>query len=296
MKDSGKHPFIDYLMSNPPSQTNHDRQAPVIIIGAGRSGSTLLSAMFNAHPSISFFGETFFLAPFLWSRVFERHDLIMSAITAWRNPSAKNREDLTKEEQQRIGKLIAQFVADVTKTDPQLVQWGFKEIWNGSPQFETFDWEIYDHIFPRAKYIHLVRNPVRYAISTAGRTKDVFTREFMTGQLNNWVRMEEYNGRRAATKRYCRLRYEDLIAEPEKEMKRLTSFIGIPWDKKCLNPLKIRHVPSFRNAAEGNTQIWKKPIFIPGLHPYIVALGYEKELEDMGVTILKKKRTRFFWK
>ncbi len=296
MKSCGKYSFTHYFMTSPSSNTPHDRQAPVIIIGAGRSGSTLLSAMFNAHPAISFFGETFFLAPFLWNRVFEQYDLIMSGITAWRNPLLKNREELTKEEQQRIGKLIAQFLADVTKTDHYLAHWGFKEIWNGSPQFETFDWEIYDHIFPRAKYIHLVRNPVRYAISTAGRTKDVFTREFMTGQLNNWVEMEKYNARRAATKRYCRLRYEDLISEPEKEMKRITAFIDIPWDEKCLTPLEIRHVPSFRNPAEGNTHIWKKPIFVPGLHQYIVALGYEKELEDMGITILKEKKKYFFWK
>ena len=43
-----------------------DCQAPIIVIGAGRSGTTLLKRILDAHPAISFAGETKFLTARLW--------------------------------------------------------------------------------------------------------------------------------------------------------------------------------------------------------------------------------------
>jgi Sulfotransferase family len=282
-------------MNNTTQYEQDNRQAPIIIIGAGRSGSTLLSAIFNAHPNISFFGETYFLAPFVWQRVFEKHGLIMSYLDAWRNPLNKTRDDLEASERNRIGKLIAQFVADVTRADPQTPYWGYKEIWNGSPQFETINWATYDSIFPRAKYIHLVRNPFRYAVSTAGRDQEKFTRELLIKQLSNWVNMHDYNSKRSETGRYHLVRYEDILDTPEETIKKITDFIGVEWNEKCLNAMKQRYVPSLRNPLE-NDNFFSKPFKVKGLYKHAKNLGYLDNILSMNVVLKNDRRNIFSWK
>ncbi len=61
---------------------NADYRAPIVTIGAGRSGSTMLAAVPNAHPEVSFFSETHFLVPTVWERVFKQHDLIMNCLVS----------------------------------------------------------------------------------------------------------------------------------------------------------------------------------------------------------------------
>ncbi|MCP3931920.1 MAG: sulfotransferase [Bacteroidetes bacterium] len=270
-----------------------NRQAPIIIIGAGRSGSTMLSAIFNAHPDICFFGETYFLAPFVWNSVFEKYGLIMSYLNAWRNPLKKTKDEMEALEKKRIGKLIAQFVADVTKTDPDIPCWGFKEIWNGSPQFETFNWSIYDSIFPNAKYVHLVRNPIRYAISTAGRDQEKFTRQLFDKQLLNWVKIHDYNSTRANTKRYQLVRYEDILDSPNEVIRRILEFLDVEWNPECLEPMNQSYVPSLRDPLESNKEISNKPIKLKGLYQHVEDFEYVDDIASMGFK-LKDDRKRIF--
>lgn len=49
-----------------------DFEAPIIIIGPGRSGSTLLDAMIESHPDVYSIGETTFLLHNMWEALIER--------------------------------------------------------------------------------------------------------------------------------------------------------------------------------------------------------------------------------
>jgi hypothetical protein len=49
-----------------------DPQAPIVLVGAGRSGSTLLDAMIESHPDVYSVGETSFLFHRLWEALVER--------------------------------------------------------------------------------------------------------------------------------------------------------------------------------------------------------------------------------
>ena len=71
--------------------------------------------------------------------------------------------------------------------------------------------------------------------------------------------------------------YEDVVADTEKEAKRLIEFLGLEWDKKCLEfhksdrPVKTASVAQVRKPIY-NTAVkrWKK--YGDGLQPLVDAI------------------------
>ena len=63
--------FGSRVMSQPLWKGRCDPQAPLLVIGAGRSGSSLLTGILDAHPEICFKGENLFLLPKLWQVVWD---------------------------------------------------------------------------------------------------------------------------------------------------------------------------------------------------------------------------------
>jgi hypothetical protein len=59
-------------MKRPDPYRALDFEAPIIIVGAGRSGTTLLDAMIESHPDVYSIGETSFLLHRLWEALIER--------------------------------------------------------------------------------------------------------------------------------------------------------------------------------------------------------------------------------
>ena len=72
--------------------------------------------------------------------------------------------------------------------------------------------------------------------------------------------------------------YEDVVADTEKEAKRLIAFLGLPWSKKCVDfhksdrPVKTASVAQVRKPIyKTSVQRWKK--YGPGLQPLVDAIG-----------------------
>ena len=120
-----------------------DLQAPILVIGAGRSGSTLLSRILQNHPEIAFFEENSILAARLWLELWEDRFWLASEVFNDSDPKsaldphpAVPAEGLEREKR-RIGGLVAETVSRVHRLDPEVCQvWGYKDIWNGSNQFD----------------------------------------------------------------------------------------------------------------------------------------------------------------
>ena len=78
--------------------------------------------------------------------------------------------------------------------------------------------------------------------------------------------------------------YEDVVADTEKEAKRLIEFLGLPWDDKCVDfhksdrPVKTASVAQVRKPIyKTSVQRWKK--YGPGLQPLVDAVGGKPEKE-----------------
>ena len=76
--------------------------------------------------------------------------------------------------------------------------------------------------------------------------------------------------------------YEDVVADTEKEAKRLIEFLGLPWDPKCVDfhksdrPVKTASVAQVRKPIyKTSVKRWKK--YGEGLQPLVDAIEGKPE-------------------
>ncbi len=88
-------------------------------------------------------------------------------------------------------------------------------------------------LWPEARVVRIVRDPRDVALSLAGLP---FARESVVGNL---VRVDQdQRASRAAIEtdpRAMTLRYEDLVTEPERELRRICAFVGEAWEPAMLD-------------------------------------------------------------
>ncbi|NJN97762.1 MAG: sulfotransferase [Anaerolineales bacterium] len=217
----------------------------------------MLSKILNSHPQISFHGETDFLTPRLWNEIWENRFWFHWEIHANSNPSsAISRKDnstflnlrrevdtiipdeLLNEVRKKAAKSIQKTIRTLLepkKKNPLV--WGFKDPWNGSSNF-YYDWKAYDFVFPKAIWIHLVRNPFTYAKSSSMWNRTPLDITTLTHTLREWVNIVKFSRTRADTGLFFEIKYESLIKSPSDTLSNIFASCGVKWDEVCLNPLK----------------------------------------------------------
>ena len=232
---------------------------PIIIIGAGRSGTSLLDAMLGAHPAMAMFGEFDRTVEHLWRQFWDAS--AAAALRSRRIAALRQQEPepadadeaaifdrvrgLERQERQRVAGIIRAALDRLYGIGESPARyWGFKEIWAD----ESLDWQALDTIFPDALYLHLVRHPFDFARSAADWRHLPFTPAQLHSDLAEWLRYFRSNGARTATGRYVRLTYEALVADPERALAPCLERLGLGWDPACLTALDRLHVPSELNS------------------------------------------------
>jgi hypothetical protein len=216
-------------------------ERPIIIIGAGRSGSSLLNEILGAHPEVHMLGEMEFTVPAMWKCFWQVSAAARERVRRVTNPELERREG------RRVATIIREALDQFYGvSDHPEEYWGFKEIWMDSngPQ-----WAAYDAVFPKALYVHLVRHPLEYARSVADWNRNPFTKQALHDEVKAWMDYLETNRARVETGRYVLLTYEQLVADPRTALAPVLSHLKIGWDDACLGALERQHVPSMRRSA-----------------------------------------------
>ncbi len=246
-------------------------QAPIIVVGAGRSGSTLLVRLLNAHPSISMKGETRFLVPRIWEIAYkERYwQKWQQFVDSHPTSSESNKPTLNNAELSELRDTTASQVAgfvynlvhanDVYVNKAGIRLWGFKEIWNGT-QTHDYSWDDYHDVFPHATWVHLIRHPYDFAISCAKWNCVDLTRQYADRRMKDWVRITNRSCELHDQKRWYEMHYEDLIRDPKQMMQALVrGGLGLGWYDGYLEPMQRRTLSTQNNAAisESRDETWR---------------------------------------
>ena len=128
---------------------------------------------------------------------------------------------------------------------------------------------LIEQLFPGSRIIHCVRDPLDTCVScytTALSGGHAYRRRLpdlaavygaYRGAMDHW--------RGALRIPVLDVRYEDLVADPEPNIRRLVDFIGLPWDARCLRPhANPRHVPTAsmdqvrRPIHRASVQRWRR--------------------------------------
>ncbi len=237
----------------PLADTAFDPCSPVIIVGAGRSGSTLLVRLLNSHPDISFRGETKFLLAELWDTLWKNPDWYRFPEYVATQPHSSDECDRAGADRKLgaarewAGTLFARLMAGLLRADPLRRIWGFKEIWNGAGSFQV-PWDCYDHVFAGATWVHLVRHPLDYLGSSLAWNGSDITLPSLQLSLAEWVAIVRRSRARAATGRFFEVRYEDLKAAARPTLRPLFDRLGIEWDDACAEALTKKVLDSRRDT------------------------------------------------
>ncbi len=214
-----------------------------VIVGVGRSGTTMLRLMLDAHPDLTIPPETHFVPE------------LIDAIEGGAGP------------EQAVETMTAVRQWGDLHTDPADVVARWKELddWAPGPALRSF-YEMYaerqgkprygektpayvknmvkiEGALPEARFIHVIRDGRDVALSRWKRTlgdKDPAPASRVADTWQRRIRRAQRHGRKVS--HYLELRYEDLVTDTEPNLRRIAEFLELPWD-----PVMMRY---YEGAAE----------------------------------------------
>src|SRR5215468_1311913 len=255
---------------------------PVIVLGVGRSGTTLLRVMLDRNTTLAIPYESFFV-PQLAHRHWRRPDLDhflddlgrLRTLYDWgitpEDVRPRLREGMTTSE--AIGAIFETYAERQGK-----LRWGDK-----TPLYMQ-QLPLLERLFPDAIWVHLGRDGRDAALSFlelpegfSGRT---WAQPHTVVQFAGRWRTEILAARQLGSHvggRYLELRYEDLVAEPERELQRVCEHASLPWEPQMLEyagTSEVAEMPEHRNLAQPPT---------PGLRDWRNQMSRDDALAFEGV-------------
>ncbi|HEX7256157.1 MAG TPA: sulfotransferase [Gaiellaceae bacterium] len=213
----------------------------VFVVGCPRSGTTLLQRMLDHHPQLAVANDTHFIP----------HGVI--------DPTDQAEPPLTAEIVERVRSYrrfhrlglpdeAVTSAADRARTYPEFVQMLYDELARirGKPLAgeKTPSYvrrlPLLHRLFPSARVIHVIRDgrdvalsALEWATETKGPGKRPLWRDEPVGVCALWWRRHVLAGRKdgqwIGRDGYAETRYEQLVADAESELRRITTFLHLPY-------------------------------------------------------------------
>ncbi|MFB6257933.1 MAG: sulfotransferase [Flavobacteriales bacterium] len=238
-------------------------KAPLFITGIGRSGTTLLQSMFNAHPELAFPPETHFL---------KRH--VVPELSGKLDRTSKDAfiaRIAQSEELQRTGWDLKAWAERHWEDAPgrfQKLYRSFLEEWaeqeaverpgDKDPMLVEYLPHLH-HCFPDAYLIHIIRDPRDVALSRIrsgwGKGRSLLGHLCEHRTLFDKVRKD---GPRYFGDRYIELYYEELLQAPENSLKKLCERLPVDYEPAMLN-----YEGAAEQLVQGDEGEWKKNVLGP---------------------------------
>ncbi|MEZ0174980.1 MAG: sulfotransferase [Candidatus Reddybacter sp.] len=240
---------------------------PIFIVGAPRSGTTLLQYMLRSHPDISIpTAESHFFIPLLKqeSEYGDLHKLdnIRRVLQRMYQQSASfldtdlhgitfDIEILSNQLHAQQFDSMAQLIAGLFELNAKgenARRWGDK-----TPYYVLHMKRLLEQ-FPDAQFIHLIRDGRDCALSMFEREHDfrVYNTFFAAKYWEIYVEIGQKMGLEIGSENYHEIRYEDLLDNPQTVMKGVCGFLNEEYNDVLVN---------FNKSGEaGKTPLLQQPI------------------------------------
>jgi hypothetical protein len=220
------------------------------IVGSGRSGTTLLRAMFDSHPDLAIPDEVSFIVRlsrphyarrYGWPRRFEPDrcaDLLLAnaSLQRWGMPADEIRRALLGPPGApgAPGAPAGSFPDAVRRVYRRWAERQSKPRYGDKTPMHVLHQRHLSRMFPEARFVHIVRDGRDVAMSYLDAAWGPATIEDAAVEWRRRVSAGRRSGRRLGPGRYMEVHYEDLVADPEPVVRRLCEFVDLPWDDRLL--------------------------------------------------------------
>jgi tetratricopeptide (TPR) repeat protein len=255
---------------------------PIFIVGFPRSGTTMVEQTLSAHPRISAGDELPFVNDVtgLMPRMLNSPLAYPEALAdLWMGDQREGLDNLRDYYLQRVRQL-------------GIVEPGAAWFTDKMPLNETH-LGLIALMFPDAPIVHVLRHPLDVVLSVFSNllTHGFYCANALETVARHYVLVmdlvEHY--RREMTLKYLPIRYEDIVADQEANIRRTLTFVGVPFDKRCLNFHENTRYARTASYAQVTERLYDSSRYryrkylkhlepvIPILTPAIERLGYTIE-------------------
>lgn len=225
-----------------PSPIAATGKVPVFVVGMLRSGTTMVERILASHPQVVGVGESIWLQETV-GRAAEETGLPFPAC-------------LLKLKDSAIAGLREEYLRHWPKDAPQA-----RYMANKNPINFVY-LGLVARLFPEAKIVHCRRDPRDIGLSiylqNFANLDNTYAYDLsdIAHFHNGYARMTRHWEKVLPAGMLHSVRYEDMVADQEKQTRALLEFLGLPWDEACL---------SFHSQSDGITtaSLWqaRQPLY-----------------------------------
>jgi Sulfotransferase family len=248
-------------MTNSLQSRTVDLERPVFIIGVGRSGTSLLQSMLNAHPELAFTPETHFFRRYVADDIARAH-LENAGAKVFAEQLALD-TDFARAEVSIESLLTGSAPLDLLEVFRQLL--GSCATGEGKHRVGDKDPRNIDYLpalaraFPAGYVLHVIRDPRDVLLS---RTKAAWsaTRPWWSHPLiyREQLRRGRQLGAELFGERYLEVRYEALISDAESALREVCELVELDW-----SPAMLDFGASAAKLVDPRELSWKKETLGP---------------------------------
>ena len=274
-----------------------DKKSPVFIIGMPRSGTKLMRALLNQHSGISLTNYESHYVPFFIRKfgivspfktdadlkpVIDEFNKTVTGIKLHDSGKFFNEPDFLNNVQPDQWESIFKYLFKHSGNKP--IQ--NEMIWGDKTPGYINHILLLKKIFPNARFIHMIRDPRDYALSShKGWGKNLYRAAQRWKDCIEKAKAQVKN----INADYIEVQYEQLITNTEFTMKQVCAFLDLPFEEDVIQlknptPEDIGDVKNVAQIISTNTAKYKKALsrrqvkrIEEIVYPVMVQLGYKSE-------------------
>ncbi|MGH2692155.1 MAG: sulfotransferase family protein [Actinomycetota bacterium] len=283
------------------------------LVGRGRSGTTLVRAMFDSHPEMAVVDESHFLVWLGRSRRRYESDRGLRIEPFLR--------DLTRHVGFRRSWLelegeVRRSFADMPPANcPDAIRHLYrlyaasrgKTRYGDKTPIHVLHLDLLAELFPEARFVHVIRDGRNASLSYMGLPFGPSSLWEAALHWKRYVIAGRKAGRRLGPGRYREVRYEELVDRPEGIVRELCEFVGLTFDTSMLNYFeradqivgKVAHYQNVHLPPTQGLRDWRREmsrrdvaIFEALVGDLLTELGYERAIDRLPPDIKARAQLR----